>query len=443
MGDVYNEVSPANLGKKRKLKKNATPKPADQSQEQPGWPPSLQDFVNRSFLQSESLSDSEKTKFGAQMQLLMEMAVSQKKIWSNRWELQRLPVFDESVALDLYENVVPPRLEHSTPPPRLSGGEFDSKERKRQRMARFGDTNNSPSVRDTPTQNGIIVGTLTDLEKRYLRLTSEPDPARVRPQPVLEKCVPFVVNKYRQENSLYLYVNDQLKAIRQDLTVQHIKNDFSIHVYETHGRLALENNDLGEFNQCQSQLKHLYDAKLKKYAAYYESTFEFTCYRILYLLLTSNYSQICRMKLEILAGDVHKEPVKATHREFRTCVYEALNLLTHITQGNYHQFFKVYRLFQTTQSMSLGTHLLKQFMAPKQRLIALHTMCKAYRKIPVEYLQSELAFGDDDTFDDFAQGHKLSTFISGTEFDFAAARPTLQSIVDNGNFKRVDIKGQV
>lgn len=430
----YNEVAPASL-KRKKGKK--TPQAKAKTKEPSGWPQSLQNFVDLSFLRSQSLNDADKATFSTQIQHLMELAISQKKIWTNPWELQSLPIFDRNVVLDLYQNVAPiPK-----PIQKRLNAEFDSKERKKQRMARFGESSPAPPSPSQKNKNGIIIGTLTDLEKRYLRLTSEPDPTKVRPQRVLEKCVPFVVGKYKNEKALYLYVNDQLKAIRQDLTVQHIKNDFSIHVYETHGRLAIENDDLGEFNQCQSQLKHLYADKLREEATFYESTYEYTCYRVLYLLLTGNHSEINRIKLELLESDT-AHTTTPQHKEHRICVYEALNLLTYVTQGNYHEFFKVYKKFLERTSMTLGYHLLKKFMVSKQRLVAINTMCKAYRILPAEFLENELGFGKEDNLADFAKDHQLASFL-GKDFDCAAARATLQTIVDKGNFKKVDIKGQV
>jgi len=65
------------------------------------------------------------------------------------------------------------------------------------------------------------------------------------------------------------------------MTIQHIKNDFTIKVYETHARIALENNDIDQFNQCQTQLCILYKEGLVG------NEIEFLAYRIMYMALQS------------------------------------------------------------------------------------------------------------------------------------------------------------
>ncbi|KAF9590885.1 hypothetical protein IFM89_000141 [Coptis chinensis] len=103
----------------------------------------------------------------------------------------------------------------------------------------------SRAVEDIDWDSLTVKGTCQEIEKRYLRLTSAPDPATVRPEEVLEKALLMVLSSPKN----YLYKCDQLKSVRQDLTVQRIRNELTVRVYETHARLALEAGDLPEYNQ--------------------------------------------------------------------------------------------------------------------------------------------------------------------------------------------------
>eukprot|EP00966_Prymnesium_polylepis_P132142 3055750-Prymnesium_polylepis.1 len=87
-----------------------------------------------------------------------------------------------------------------------------------------------------------------------------PKAADVRPLPVLRQAFELVRKKWNDEAD-YAYACEQLKAIRQDLTVQQYTaaegqkvGAFTKHVYETHARIALLAADFDEYAQCQSQV---------------------------------------------------------------------------------------------------------------------------------------------------------------------------------------------
>ncbi|KAI9779217.1 MAG: hypothetical protein M1839_007469 [Geoglossum umbratile] len=310
---------------------------------------------------------------------------------------------------------------------------FDSKLEKRSR--RFEDNRSSgfqspnhpwSNRNDSPSpvaNEGPIVGRCQDLEKKYFRLTSAPNPDAVRPLSVLQKTLEVLKKKWKKENN-YSYICDQFKSLRQDLTVQHIKNEFTVTVYEIHARIALEKGDIGEYNQCQTQLRVLYSQNLGGHPM------EFKAYRILYFIHTCNRTDMNDILADLTPTEKMDPAVK-----------HALDVRSALALGNYHRFFRLY-----LDTPNMGAYLMDMFIV-RERLSALANICRAYKPdVNIRFITEELGFESDGQcvqflIDNEAQNLllekddeiRLLTGKAGLIFDSAATQA----------FKKIDIKGQI
>ncbi|KAH0836983.1 hypothetical protein AYO21_01714 [Fonsecaea monophora] len=277
-----------------------------------------------------------------------------------------------------------------------------------------------------PRMTGPIVGRSQKLEKNYFRLTSAPNPDDVRPLEVLRKTLELLKKKWRTEGN-YVYICDQFKSLRQDLTVQHIKNEFTTSVYEYHARIALEKGDLGEYNQCQTQLRALYKQNLGGHPV------EFKAYRILYFIHTCNQTDMNDVLSDLTPAD-KKEPA----------IKHALEVRSALALGNYHKFFKLYLTVP-----DMGAYLMDMFVE-RERLAALACLCKAYKPdVRLRFVTEELGFESDEEACQFILDHvpdDSSNLLEERDGDvrfLTAKAGNIFQMAKIRAFGQVDIKGQI
>ncbi|KAI7831808.1 SAC3/GANP domain-containing protein [Gamsiella multidivaricata] len=236
-------------------------------------------------------------------------------------------------------------------------------------------------------------------------------------------------DKWRQDQN-YAYICNQFKSVRQDLTVQRIKNDFTVTVYEIHARIALEKGDLGEYNQCQTQLKQLYQYNLRGHIM------EFTAYRILYLLHTRNPSDIIAMLASLTPAQKEDPAVK-----------HALQVRTALATSNYYSLFKLY-----LTAPNMGGYLMDQFVE-RERVQAMKAICKAYRPhIEASFLTSTLGFVSQDECNSFLKSIGVSQCLNQDEdsatgkkrHQYLDTKMALPYVLEAGKkYQMIDIKGQI
>ncbi|KAL1746823.1 SAC3/GANP/Nin1/mts3/eIF-3 p25 family-domain-containing protein [Schizophyllum fasciatum] len=265
-----------------------------------------------------------------------------------------------------------------------------------------------------------IVGTNTELFKDYLRLTSEPKPEQIRPLPVLQQAFEQIKIRFRNR-APYNWICNQLKSLRQDLVVQRIKNDFTAKVYESHARMALENNDMVEYNQCQATLKLLYELGIPG------ANNEFTAYRILMLLHGRNRSE----------SNLYVGQLTAQQKEDKA-VQHALNVQRALAMGNYHRLMRLYE-----EAPNMSAYIMDHFI-PRERARALICITRAYKQIPISFLQNELCLETLEGTHQFLQDFGCSVYTTDNKSVDCAAidQATLQKSFEQ-KYRKINIKGAI
>ena len=139
----------------------------------------------------------------------------------------------------------------------------------------------------SPVPTPKIVGRSTALEKSYLR-AGEPRAEDIRPERILRTALRVVVAKYEKGLADHIYLLDQLRAIRQDLLVQSIQNEFAAEVYETNALFAIQHADQLQTDECLSQLMDLYRCGIRGRRV------QFSAYRLALMALSASPHEVQR-----------------------------------------------------------------------------------------------------------------------------------------------------
>lgn len=175
------------------------------------------------------------------------------------------------------------------------------------------------------------------------------------------------------------------KAIRQDLTVQSINSRFTVHVYETHARIALIAGDLSEYNQCQSRLQEIRN----KYNISISGD-EFDCYKILHALFRGNNLELIGTLRQLASEQA------SAGKE----VAFALEVIKSVRSSNSHRFFRLYK------SSPQYSGFLMDYLVNGRRKSYLSILLRAQPCVAVDFIQQQLHFASEKDCSNFLYDNK-------------------------------------
>lgn len=254
-----------------------------------------------------------------------------------------------------------------------------------------------------------IIGTCTDLEKNYFRMIDTPDPSEVRPEYILKKSLNMLEEKWSKKLNDYKYFDEQFRSMRQDLTVQLIQNEFTVKVYETNAKIALESHDISQFNQCQSALIPLYEKGIKGHKN------EFFAYRILYTALCQDKENISILKI-----------IKQKFKNKKNLSFEinhAIQVMKSLNEPNYFNFFKLYK-----NAPNMGKYLIEPFI-PRLRIKGLLYLAYGYfSEVPIDVIVEKLGFENKEFCLKFLNDNELKIGIDKNGVDVFYGRENFSAL---------------
>lgn len=207
-------------------------------------PQSLKDFISKSFVGCKS--EVERKFITDELSKLINRVSKDGRMFIHRWDLEPIPTFIDPTS-DSKITQISTHSSESIKKRKSRWGEDNSSSTREEsgpssQINNLDDLKSSKAVKRLKVSNSIkvginensgieinfddlkIVGTCSNLEKEYFRLTSPPLSNSVRPEHILKKSLQLMKQKWDNDDADYLYICSQLKSIRQDLTVQHIRN---------------------------------------------------------------------------------------------------------------------------------------------------------------------------------------------------------------------------
>ena len=345
-----------------------------------------------------------------------------------------------------------------------------------------------------------IVGTCSDVERRYVRVQSQPDPASVRPAAVLAEALQAVARR-EAAGEPYETTSDFYMSICQDLRLQQIENELTVAARESFALCAMRARvgppdargmDIKALTNCLLSLEDLYKKNPGQ-----QRQIEFAVYGFLLwlgMMVTEGDSgantarglnnalqrltagpyvpsddddeyhhcdgcgvepicgarwtcnmcadfdlcPACYAGLDTPGATVHESTHTFTKQAIQPAVGKhALRVMAAVLTGEAPRYFAL--IAAAPAAAREQSHIHETLLAPAVRMRAYHAMIKAYKfSIPLQCVSARLGLAGDDLHKWLAQQHAV---FDADALDADASSKALRSLqsVDAGNQAGLDL----